>query len=257
MNSLLVLRLCSWVELKRCSQGLPTTGHSWLWAALGEELCCYFLQGKEMHTNAWGVGKPISRVRCHSPVLKQERGVYLLAALCLWSTTHTPTPIPCKYHTVTPQLWHFTALNQCCGRESFTHSSPLTPRKVKPGCGCGLRPLMPHFCLHTTQTGHEPFSSFSFSFSSGCQSKTCAGKSQCMRWIVWEGLQPLKSRGGEAGKYRGALGRSFNHIFFLKKVCGALLAGGCGRWRDKWTNPTFSHCWHPRALTRSRGGGLL
>lgn len=28
---------------------LPRASHHWLWAALGEELCCCFLHGKEMH----------------------------------------------------------------------------------------------------------------------------------------------------------------------------------------------------------------
>lgn len=92
---------------------------------------------------------------------------------------------------------------------------------------------MPNFCLHTSQTGHESFSSGCWEepvYEVDCEGGAAATEKQRRRnWEMQGGHLP-------------DLSITFS---FLQKVRGALLVGGCGRYRDKWTNPAFSHCWHP------------
>lgn len=76
-------------------------------------------------------------------------------------------------------------------------------------------------------------------------SKRCAGKSQGTTWMLWEGMEGLQSREGEMGNYRGAPGRSLNHIF-LKK-CTVLCCGqgdeGGGK-TSEGIQPSPTPCWH-------------
>lgn len=160
---------------------------------------------------------------------RREVCIYLLAAFCLWSTTHTPVNT-----TQQLQLWISAALNQCCGRESFTHSSPLTPRQVKPGCGCGWG----WWCLISASTHHTQGTSLS---PLAAEQKVCWEKPRYHLDAVGGDGRAAKQRGG-SGEVQGSTWQISKSHLLSKKVHSTLLwAGGCRRWKDKWRNPTFPH----------------